>query len=131
MSEHTCAIVGAKFRPPAPAILATLPAGFPLSVRREPSNVHDANAIAVWLDARDTWSELDSAALDERLAGYGMTSDDIVARMPLQLGYIPREEAANIAPAMDAAGIVAQHGVFAFSREGHGRITFVIASRAD
>ena len=51
MPIHHAPLVGSHFRPPAKALLASLPAGFHLELRPEPSNPYDQNAIAVWLDA--------------------------------------------------------------------------------
>lgn len=46
------ALVGTKYRgPEMVALLASLPQGEPLTLRREPDNAHDPRAIQVW--ARD------------------------------------------------------------------------------
>lgn len=43
------ALVGMKFRPPALDIVERLPDNTPLLLVREPGNVHDRNAIAVYI----------------------------------------------------------------------------------
>ena len=50
MPIHHAPLVGSHFRPPAKALLASLPAGFHLELRPEPLNPYDPNAIEVWLD---------------------------------------------------------------------------------
>jgi len=131
MSERQffCAIVGGKFRPPALGVLSALPAGFPLLLRREPSNAYDNNAIMVLVNDADAWSELDDAAVNELLAGYGAEKDDISARLGggspgFQLGYVPREDASEIAVIADALRAASWRGVLTFSSSGNPRVTF-------
>lgn len=130
MSEHTCAIVGMRFRPPAQGILDALPQGFPLVLRREPGNAHDANAIGVHIgvteNEREMFGGLDEQIVNEKLAGFGCSRDDVLARMPMQLGYIPKEDAEDIAPMADQIGLATWRGVLAFSPEGKPRITFSV-----
>ena len=131
MSERQffCAIVGGKFRPPALGVLSALPAGFPLLLRREPSNAYDNNAIMVLVNDADAWSELDDATVNELLAGYGAEKDDISARLGggspgFQLGYVPREDASEIAVIADARSATSWRGVLTFSSSGNPRVTF-------
>ena len=131
MSERQffCAIVGGKFRPPALGVLSALPAGFPLLLRREPGNAYDNNAIMVLVNDADAWSELDDVAVNERLAGYGAEKDDISARLGggspgFQLGYVPREDASEIAVIADARSATSWRGVLTFSSSGSPRVTF-------
>jgi len=91
-------IVGAKFRPPALALLETLPMGTKLTVQREPTNVYDSNAIMVLVQTVDMQP---SEALAERLPGFGFGIERLFAENEWHLGYIPRERAAQIAPLMD------------------------------
>jgi HIRAN domain len=125
MTEQ-CAIVGMKFRPPAQGVLDALPQGFPLVLAREPGNKYDENAIMVLIDARAAFEELDETLVGEKLAGFGATRDDVVARMPFQLGYVPRGDAERLAGAVDAAGVARWRGVLAFSATGLPRVLFEV-----
>lgn len=91
-SRHSAPMVGMHFRPPAKAILQSLPAGYPLELRPEPSNPYDPNAIAVWFDA----SHLPDEALEElrhTLPGQGSNLDDLLDQRFWQLGYMAKEHA--------------------------------------
>lgn len=90
---HVVPLVGAHFRPPAKAIIQSLPAAYPLELRPEPSNPYDANAVAVWFDA----SHLDANAkeeLESTLPGNGSNLDDLLSQRFWQLGYLAKEHAA-------------------------------------
>ena len=86
-------LVGAHFRPPAKTIIQSLPAGYTLELRPEPSNPYDANAVAVWFDAshltQDAKDELEST-----LPGSGSNLDDLLEQRFWQLGYLAKEHAA-------------------------------------
>lgn len=135
MSEYSCAIVGMRFRPPAQGVLDALAQGFPLVLRREPGNVHDANAIGVHIgtteNEREMFEGLDEQLVNEKLAGFGCSRDDALARMPMQLGYIPKEDAAMIAPKADQIGLVTWRGVLSFSPEGKPRISFSVEEETE
>ena len=88
-------LVGARFHPPALALLAVLPAGAELMLRPEPSNPHDPNAIGVWVQS--TSESLDPSRLAEALAGFGMEPADLLAKPEWMLGYVAREQAAKLA----------------------------------
>ena len=92
-NSHVAPLVGAHFRPPAKAIIQSLPASYPLELRPEPSNPYDSNAVAVWFDASglspDAKSELEST-----LPGNGSNLEDLLAQRFWQLGYIAKEHAA-------------------------------------
>ena len=47
--SHSIPLVGAHFRPPAKALIQSLPVGQVLRLSREPDNQYDTNAIQVWL----------------------------------------------------------------------------------
>lgn len=126
MNERYCTLVGMKFRPPALGLLAALPSGFPLVLSREPGNVHDSNAIQVLVTSRDELLSLDEQMVNEKLAGFGFERDDIVARLPFHLAYVPREDASEISPIVDAASITSWRGVLTFSPTGLARVTFVL-----
>jgi hypothetical protein len=91
-SPIRCPIVGSKFYPPAMEILLLLPVGTALRAVAEPTNLHDPNAIQVWID---------HDAIPERARG--LIARNI--RRPLdqrayQLGHI----AANFAAALKKVG---------------------------
>jgi hypothetical protein len=102
-------IVGARFHPPAQAILCTLPVGTELELLPEPTNPYDANAIMVYVsgEAVPASEELDSLA-----SGYGTNSVKIRETPYHHLGYIPRGIAAQLAP------FSATKGTFALSATG-------------
>lgn len=90
---HVSPLVGAHFRPPAKAIIQSLPAAYPLELRPEPSNPYDANAVAVWFDA----SHLSDDAMEElrhTLPGQGSDIDDLIEQRFWQLGYLAKDHAA-------------------------------------
>jgi hypothetical protein len=86
-------LVGAHFRPPAKVIIQSLPAGYTLELRPEPTNPYDANAVAVWFDA----SHLPDSAkeeLESTLPGSGSNLEDLLEQRFWQLGYLAKEHAA-------------------------------------
>ena len=86
-------LVGAYFRPPAKTIIQSLPAGYGLELRPEPTNPYDANAVAVWFDA----SHLSPSAKEElegTLPANGGNLDDLLEQRFWQLGYLAKEHAA-------------------------------------
>lgn len=83
-------IVGSFYRPPAKALIQSLPVGTPLTVRAEPDNPVDPNAIAVWLKSKDL-TEAALAELDMLLSGFGYTIQQILDSKEWQLGYLPKE----------------------------------------
>lgn len=96
----TLAIVGARFRPPAKEILDNLPSNAKLILRRQPDNPYDSNAVQVCL-----WmvQELPETVLELlMIAEYVQVNADRTEMAPFHLGFIPRDEAAGIAPLMDA-----------------------------
>ena len=82
-------IVGAKYRPPAEAILGVLAVGTPLILRPEPTNPADSNAKAVWVKTADISNEGFAALDDGRLRRFTMTIKDLTLRDEWHLGYIP------------------------------------------
>lgn len=94
MTTFHVPLVGSHFRPPAKALLASLPAGHPLELRPEPSNPYDPNAIAVYLDAHTLPREAkDELALT--LDGTGFDLDDLHEQRDFHVGYMAREHAAE------------------------------------
>lgn len=82
-------IVGAHFRPPAKAILASLPSGQELWLRPEPTNPYDENAVQVLLRTESIPNECWENLI---LQASGMGFDEAALRAePLwHLGYIPK-----------------------------------------
>jgi len=115
----SAAIVGAHFHPPARTLLEVLPIGCPLILRREPHNPHDANAIAIFLEGRNV-PEVDG--LDEALLGWGTSVAAEKARDEIDLGYIPRDHAADLVHAGFPLGDV--DGSFSVSAGGAPRVRF-------
>jgi hypothetical protein len=82
-------IVGLRFRPPeARETLALLGVGDHLTLRREPGNPHDSNAIQVLIPAGTQLGVEDSPPLEAEVL----------------VGYIGRETAAQLAPLLDKHG---------------------------
>lgn len=86
-------LVGAHFRPPAKTIIQSLPAGYVLELRPEPTNPYDANAVAVWFDAKGL-SQDAKDELENTLPGSGGNLEDLLEQRFWQLGYLAKEHAA-------------------------------------
>ncbi len=86
----TYKIVGAHYRPPAKALIAGISQGTILTLRAEPTNPFDENAIQVLLK-RENINESDHENLNSELSGFGKDIDDILSQPEWHLGYIPRE----------------------------------------
>lgn len=111
-------IVGGRFRPPADTILSNLPFSTPLTLIREPSNPHDANAIGVWLP--EGWGgAMDLAPILEAIENNAQEPPEFLGSSPLHLGYLPREVAERLADALDSQGGTAL-GSLAFDVRGRG-----------
>lgn len=96
-------IRGMGFRPPAKAIIESLKAGAPLELVREPSNEYDPNAVQVW--CKPTAIEADCRAeLEIKLAGFGTTLEEFDEPPGWFLGYIGKEWAREISPALQREG---------------------------
>ena len=93
MSQYP--IVGAHFRPPAKAILSSLPQGAALSLVPEPENPFDSNAIAVFVEPKEI-PPSEHETLAETAQGMGFTMEDILTAPAWHLGYIPKALAAAI-----------------------------------
>ena len=107
---HTFPIVGAHYRPPAKALLESLPVDTPLSLHPEPENEYDENAIQVLIASGAIARAVrDSAevrtALINACADCGFTDfDALFAAESWHLGYIPRAIAAKIKLSDDVSG---------------------------
>jgi hypothetical protein len=92
MTQLVYPIVGSSFHPPASLILKELSVGTPLSLRAEPTNPHDPNAIAVWME----WSDVKVSTID-RLLDNEEVRKSYWRDGQIQLGYLPRAVAAKLA----------------------------------
>ncbi len=120
---ESCNIVGAHFRPPAKAILECLPAGALLSIEPEPDNMFDHNAIKVTVP-QTTLAGLPEASLAKLAATlplFGSDLETVLAAPEHHLGYIPRERAAQLAPALH--GEIRQARL-TFAASGQPQVTF-------
>jgi hypothetical protein len=95
-------LVGAHFRPPAKALLASLPAGHPLELRPEPQNPYDPNAVAVWLDTKTLPAEA-REELVETLEGTGFDLESMDEQRDFHVGYMA---AASAAQHIEAIGLL-------------------------
>jgi hypothetical protein len=102
----TAPLVGMHFRPPAKAILQSLPAFYPLELRPEPDNPYDPNAVAVWFDARHLSPEA-KEELESTLPGQGQDLESLLSQRWWQIGYMARESAAQ--HQSDIAAIINGH----------------------
>jgi hypothetical protein len=123
-------IVGAHFRPPAKGLLTCLPSGSKLIARREASNAYDPNAIQViWpttgLDA-SSGIGLSREDVQSAVEGYGNSADEIFSQPEWHLGYVPRQEAAQIAPLMERVGLSELTGELTFAATGGAQIAFEV-----
>lgn len=91
-------LVGMHFRPPAKILLGCLKGGAPLTLVPEPTNAFDSNAIAVFVETstllNPEWSETES--LELLLPNVEHSIASLQTQEAWQLGYIPKEEAAEI-----------------------------------
>lgn len=116
----TFPIVGAHFRAPAKAILQVLPAGAPLILRREPSNIYDTNAIQVIVPTSSI-PEDQTDTLEVLASGYGFSARDILAEGEWHVGYIPAARAVIEAPQWDSADITSRNATLTFNAKGEPR----------
>jgi hypothetical protein len=119
----TLAIVGARFRPPAQAVLENLSSGTKLLLKRQPDNPYDSNAVQVMLPLDENHGDTVSGLL---------LASDIPFEEPLHLGFIPRDDAATIAPIMDQQylngdgdGVSEWPGTLTFLLSGQPAISFI------
>lgn len=96
MPKTTLGIVGDHFRPPAKALLKVLPFGTPLQLVAEPSNPYDPNAVKVMLQSKDIPHTLKDN-FEIEAAKYGFDFAQLMEQSEWQLGYIPRDRAADLA----------------------------------
>ena len=126
MSQYP--IVGAHFRPPAKAILASLPQGAALSLVPEPENPFDSNAIAVFVEPKEI-PPSEHETLAETAQGMGFEIEDILTAQAWHLGYIPKALAAAIVGDFNDAifheeGASSWPGTLAFDIKGAPQVVF-------
>ena len=88
-------IVGMYFSPPAQLIVDNLPVGAKLYLTPEPDNLHDPNAVAVWVKTEEIPPSALTGILRE-VAFFGISKQDFLSTEDYQLGYIAR----NVAQAL-------------------------------
>ena len=93
-SPTTAPLVGMYFRPPAKAILQSLPTNYPLELRPEPDNPYDPNAVAVWFDAFHLSNEA-KEELESTLPGMGCDLDSLMSQRWWHIGYMAKDHAAK------------------------------------
>jgi hypothetical protein len=86
-------IVGAHYRPPAKAILQSLPGGCELELVPEPTNEFDCFAVKVVVLTKNI--ELDDN-LEVLADPYGFSLQEIGEAEEWHLGYIPRTESEGV-----------------------------------
>ena len=122
-SERTSyPIVGARHHPPALALLSVLPTGTNLTLKPEPTNAFDPNAIQVLVPGPEL-KGLNSKAhtiLEEDLPGYGLTVEELLAKPEVMLGYIARNFAETLAPTLEGKETSA---TLAYNSQGEPRAT--------
>lgn len=119
----THGIVGARFRPPAAGLLSVLGTGAALTVRREPDNPYDANALQVLVSA-STLQGLPPAALQASCEGFGFGVSELLAQPEWHLGYVPREAAEHLAGDFESTREVPAS--LAFDLQGRPAVSFIV-----
>ena len=94
MVTHSAPLVGAHFRPPAKALLQSLPSNHPLELIPEPTNPYDPNAVAVFLRS-STLSQDSLAELGETLPPMGCDVETLLATPLWHVGYMAKEHASR------------------------------------
>lgn len=114
-------LVGGRFRPPAIAIINSLPVGCPVWLLPEPLNPYDQNAIAVMLFSSDI-PKTSYPLLEDLAPGYGHSLEEILATTEWHLGYIAKDHAKDLK--LDARKV----GFFGLSLDGSPRVFFPVPS---
>jgi HIRAN domain len=120
------AIVGARFRPPASGLLSVLGAGSVLTVRREPENPYDPNALQVLVSIVTLQEAVPEEQLRASVEGFGFGLSELFAQSEWHLGYVPRTEAVSIAPNFDQAGVREVSASLTFDLQGRPSVAFVV-----
>ena len=130
--SQTFPIVGSIFRPPAKAILQVLPLGAPLTLRRERDNIHDCNAIAVWVPTSSIPDD-QAETLDLLAQGFGFDIGQIMCESEWHLGYIPARMVSALAPQWDEFDMGEAPATLTFNAKGEPRAEWdgVISPKAE
>lgn len=91
----TLPIKGSYYRPPAKALLDSLPVGTLLTLLAEPDNEFDPNAIAIFLASANV-PVTSHPALRAALGPFGTSLEEVLDIEWHHLGYIPKESAAEL-----------------------------------
>lgn len=129
MSENqtnikTLPIVGSFFRPPAKLVCEKLALDTKLTLKPEPENQFDVNAVAVWLNFFDM-SHGTMAALVDELPSCGHSIESLEDMKDIHLGYIPKE----LAKILRERGFEGAEGKFKTSSKGSPMVEFVDHSK--
>lgn len=100
MQTFTAPVVGAHFHPPAKALLKYIPSNAALTLRREPENPYDENAVMVYVGMEIIPEEL-HGELEAETTNYGFSLEELLEQSPWHLGYIGRDYAVHLAPLLD------------------------------
>ncbi len=101
-------LVGSHFRPPAKCVLSSLPSGTSLTLRPEPENPYDSEAVAVYLSPREI-PESAHESLSRELPSFGSSLDELLSQEePLHLGYLARESNKDLKKRAESTGLELQ-----------------------
>ena len=71
-----------------------------------------------------TGTALSKYALQQAVEGFGSSAEEIFAQSEWHLGYIPRTEAAILAPKMDSMELTELDGELTFAATGGAQISY-------
>jgi hypothetical protein len=126
----TYPIVGMYYRPPAQALVDSLPVGTPMILRADPhgevsgSAHNDPTAICIVMRTEAVAAEtLANAEFIAALSRYGTSIDDFLAEPEWHIGFVPKELAYEATNSGFPAGVDIP-GIFSVSANGKPRIRF-------
>ena len=99
-------LVGMHFNPPSKWVTAQLPAGTKLTLRAEPDNPWDENAIQVWLQEPGKALASRKEELTAALVGTSFTIGDIEAMPEVMLGHLAKTDGKPLKAEPDCVGNV-------------------------
>lgn len=91
----TAPLVGDYYRPPAKAIIQSIPTNTSLILRREPDNPYDENAVKVII-LTENIPQSSHETLESLAGPYGFSLEEILAEEEWHLGYISKEFAVHL-----------------------------------
>lgn len=115
-------IVGAYHRPPAQTLLNNLSLNTRLILRPEPGNFYDPNAIAIWVPRESFPNQ--NPDLEASIQSRGLDVVEFFSQMEFQVGYLPREIAAELAPKLREKEILELYGTFGVTANGKPQVKF-------